>query len=300
MIPLAAGATTGELVSSILLLVVTFVVAGIVNRLMERHGGGITRLLSSKLPAADETRMRVARRLIVAAIIFVGVMAALVKLPEVGSVARGLLASAGITALIIGFAARSVLANLVSGIIVALAQPVRIGDYVTIDEWEGTIEEVRLTYSYIRAEDNSRIVIPNEQLGSKVIRNFTIMDETSAAVVEFVVPVSAALGVVRREALDVAAAFSRGRSRERQPTLAVTELAADTVRLRLMIWQESKPDADRAAAGLRFALEERLRAVALGSGAGEPADPGTPADPGASSDPGAPSDLAKDTPPPGA
>jgi small-conductance mechanosensitive channel len=290
MIPLAAGATTSELISSILLLVLTFVVAGIVNRLMERHGGGVSRLLSSKLPAADETRMRVARRLVVAAIIFVGVMAALVRLPEVGTVARGLLASAGITALIIGFAARSVLANLVSGIIVALAQPVRIGDYVTIDEWEGTVEEVRLTYSYIRADDNSRIVIPNEQLGSKVIRNFTIMDETSAAVVEFVVPLSAALDVVRREALDVAAAFSRGRSLERQPTLAVTELAADTVRLRLMIWQESKPDADRAAAGLRFALEERLKAVAR-----EP-------EAGASADLGAPADLAptKDTPPPGA
>jgi hypothetical protein len=67
-----------------------------------------------------------------------------------------------------------------------------------------------------------------------------------------------------------------------------------------MIWQESKPDADRAAAGLRFALEERLKAVALGSGAGEPADPGASADPEASADPGASADPAKDTPPPGA
>jgi len=305
MVPLATSATTSDVVISILLLVLTFVVAGLVNRLMERHGGGVSRLLSSKLPAADETRLRVARRLVVAAIIFVGVMAALAKLPEVGSVARGLLASAGITALIVGFAARSVLANLVSGIIVALAQPVRIGDYVTIDEWEGTIEEVRLTYSYIRAADNSRIVIPNEQLGSKVIRNFTIMDETSAAVVEFVVPVSAALDVVRREALDVAAAFSRGRSLERQPTLAVTELAADTVRLRLMIWQESKSDADRAAAGLRFALEERLKAVARGPQADEPdatADPDATAGLGASASLGASAGLApaKDTPPPDA
>ena len=41
----------------------------------------------------------------------------------------------------------------------------------------------------------------------------------------------------------------------------MTELAADTVRLRLTVWQESKPDADRAAAGLRFALDERLKAA---------------------------------------
>jgi small-conductance mechanosensitive channel len=289
-IPAAVSATTGDLVRCVLILIATFVLAWLVDRLMERHGGGLSRVLSSKLPAADETRMRVARRLIVAAIVFVGVMFALTKLPEVGSLARGLLASAGVTALVVGFAARSVLANLVSGIIVALAQPVRIGDYVAIDQWEGTIEEVRLTYSYIRADDNSRIVIPNEQLASKVVRNFTIVDEASAAVVEFVVPSAAALGDVRREALDVAEAFSRGRSLERQPTLSVTELAADTVRLRLTVWQESKPDADRAAAGLRFALDERLKTAGLRALTGPEASSAGGASAGHA--------AAKDTPPP--
>jgi hypothetical protein len=52
----------------------------------------------------------------------------------------------------------------------------------------------------------------------------------------------------------------------------VTELAADTVRLRLTVWQDAKPDADRAAAGLRFALEERLKAAGLAPG-GDPPPP---------------------------
>jgi small-conductance mechanosensitive channel len=276
VLPLSAGATTADVISCVISLVATFVVAWLVNLLMERHGGGVTRLLSKKLPVADETRMRMARRLIVAAIVFVGVAYALTKLPEVRTVARGLLASAGITAVIVGFAARSVLANVVSGIIVALAQPVRIGDYVAIDEWQGTVEEVRLTYTYIVADDNSRVVIPNEQLGSKVIRNFTIVDETSAAAVEFVVPAAAPLGDVRREALVVAAAFSRGRSPDRQPALAVTELGADAVHLRLTVWQESKRDADRAAAGLRFALDERFRAAGLDAGADKQGGEGPP------------------------
>jgi small-conductance mechanosensitive channel len=267
---LAVSATTSGAITAAVILLLTVVVAEVVDRFMRRHGGGLSRAISRKLPAADETRLRMARRLVVAAIVIVGVTAALVKLPGVSTFARGLLASAGITAVIVGFAARSVLANFVSGVLVALAQPVRIGDYVAIDEWQGTVEEVRLTYSYIRGDDNSRIVIPNEQLGSKVIHNFTIVDEASAAAVDFVVPAAAALADVRRAALAAAAAFSRGRSPERHPTLAVTELAADTVRLRLTVWQESKPDADRAAAGLRFALEERLKAAGLGPGAGAP------------------------------
>jgi small-conductance mechanosensitive channel len=273
VIPIAAGATTSEVITAAVYLVLTFVVAAVVDRLLQDHGGGVTRAISRKLPAADETRLRMARRLVVAAIIFLGVMWALTRLPEVRTLARGLLASAGITALVVGFAARSVLANVVSGVIVALAQPVRIGDYVAIDEWEGTVEEVRLTYSYIRADDNSRIVIPNEQLASKVVRNYTLADEVSGAVVEFVVPASTPLADVRREALEVAAGFSRGRSPDRQPALAVSELSADAVHLRLVIWQESKHDADRAAAGLRFALDERLKAAGLTPGGAPPAAP---------------------------
>ncbi len=260
--PAPVAASISQIAHSLAYLAITIAVAVVVDRLLRDHGGGVSRAISRTLPVADETRLRVARRLVVAVIVFVGVMAALVVLPEVGTLARGLLASAGITALIVGFAARSVLANLVSGIIVALAQPVRIGDHVAIDDLEGVVEEVRLTYSYIRAADDSRIVIPNEQLASKVIRNFTIVDEASAAAVDFVVPAAAALADVRREALDAAAAFSRGRSPDRQPSLAVTELGADAVKLRLTVWQETKADADRAAAGLRFALQERLAALA--------------------------------------
>ena len=82
---LAAAATTGEVVRALVYLVVTFVVAAIVNRILQDHGGGLTQAISRKLPAADETRLRMARRLIVAAILFVGIMWALTKLPEVQS-----------------------------------------------------------------------------------------------------------------------------------------------------------------------------------------------------------------------
>jgi len=285
MFPLATATTTADIVRAIVYLVITLIVAEVVNRLLADHGGGISRVLTRKLPAADETRLRMARRLVVAAIVFVGVMFALLELPGVNSVARGLLASAGITALIVGFAARSVLANLVSGIIVALAQPVRIGDRVAVGEWQGTVEEVRLTYSYIRADDNSRIVIPNEQLGSTVIRNFTIVDEASAAAVEFAVPAAASLVDVRRVALAAAAPFSRGRSPERKPSLTVLDLAADTVRLRLTVWQEDKAAADQAAAELRFALDQELKAAGLVAGpAGAASAPAQTEPPGGQGD----------------
>ena len=61
---------------------------------------------------------------------------------------------------------------------IALAQPVRIGDYVTIDAASGavsgTVEEVGLSYTYIRAGDNRRVIIPNEEFVSNVVQGCSI------------------------------------------------------------------------------------------------------------------------------
>jgi len=47
---------------------------------------------------------------------------------------------------------------------------------VTFEGQSGVVEDVRLTYTYIRGGDNRRIIVPNERLASSTIENFTIMD----------------------------------------------------------------------------------------------------------------------------
>ena len=66
--------------------------------------------------------------------------------------------------LVVGFAARATLANAVAGILLAITQPIRIGDLVTFEEQTGEVEDVRLTYTYLRLDDGSRLVVPNERL----------------------------------------------------------------------------------------------------------------------------------------
>src|SRR5947207_9810071 len=90
------------------------------------------RLARRQLPPEAVTRYRVLRRALVAGIVFVGVLSALLVIPQVRAVAAGILASSAILGLIIGFAARSTLANFVAGILIALAQPVRLGDWVEV------------------------------------------------------------------------------------------------------------------------------------------------------------------------
>src|SRR3954469_12391244 len=77
------------------------------------------------------TRLRFVRRLVYALIILIGVAIAVASFPGVQTVPRRLLASSAIAAAVIGFAARQVLANFVAGIMLAVSQPIRVGDWVT-------------------------------------------------------------------------------------------------------------------------------------------------------------------------
>ena len=70
--------------------------------------------------------------------------------------------------LVVGFAARQTLANGIAGILLAITQPIRIGDLVTFEDETGEVEDVQLTYTYIRLDDGGRLIVPNERLASEL------------------------------------------------------------------------------------------------------------------------------------
>ncbi|SHI88926.1 Small-conductance mechanosensitive channel [Palleronia salina] len=91
----------------------------------------------------------------------------------VRSFGLSLFASAGAAGLVLGFAARPVLANLIAGIQIALTQPIRLNDVVIVEgEW-GWIEEIRATYVVIRIWDLRRMVVPLAHFIEKPFQNWT-------------------------------------------------------------------------------------------------------------------------------
>src|SRR5919106_464564 len=124
------------------------------------------RLASRELPPEAVTRYRVLRRSIVAAIVAVGLLSALLAIPQVRAVAGAVLGSAAVLGLIVGLAAQSTLGNFVAGVVIAFTQPLRIGDRVEVDGAAGVVEEIGLIYTFIRLDDRSRLVIPNTKLAS--------------------------------------------------------------------------------------------------------------------------------------
>jgi small conductance mechanosensitive channel len=132
------------------------------------------RIARRELTPALATRYRVARRTLLVAIVFVGVLSALLVIPQVRAVAGGILASSAVIGLVIGLAAQRTLGNFIAGLLIAFTQPIRLGDEIEVADASGTVEEIGLTYTWLRAHDDDRIVIPNEKLASETIRNKTI------------------------------------------------------------------------------------------------------------------------------
>ena len=207
------------------------------------------------LPPEAVTRYRVLRRTITVTILFVGLFSALLVIPQVRAVAGGLLASSAVLGVIIGFASQRTLGNFVAGILIALSQPVRLGDRVLYDGTEGVIEEIGLTYTFIRTKDNSRLVVPNEKLASDAIRNLSIRSRETFGEITVQLPLSADVG----EAVDGLRKELADLDRSTVELTALDERATVTIRA-------PAHDADQAQeleGELRLRAHRCLRALAV-------------------------------------
>src|SRR5438105_10361172 len=169
--------------------VVLFVTAAIA-RLLD------SRIARRELDPAQRTRYRVLRRSVSTAVVCVGVLSALLVIPQVRAAAGGLLASSAVVGIVVGFASQRTLGNFVAGLLIAFTQPVRLGDAVVIEDTAGIVEEIGLIYTFVRTGDGDRLVIPNEKLASDTIRNSTIRSREKVAEISLQVPLGQDVGAI--------------------------------------------------------------------------------------------------------
>jgi small-conductance mechanosensitive channel len=234
-----------ELWQRLLVIGVVLALTLLVTRLIDR------RLLGANPSPQTLTRYRVLRRAVSATIITIGLLSALLVIPQIRAVAGGLLASSAVLGLILGFASQRTLGNFVAGLMIAMTQPLRLGDWIEVAGVGGVVEEIGLMYTFIRTEDNARLVIPNEKLASDTIRNSTIRSAAKFAEVTVQVPPTADL----RSLVNDLEAEAPG---ERDEVFVSSLEGSPTVTLR--VWTESEPAAERLQHELRLRVHDRLRA----------------------------------------
>lgn len=218
-----------------------FVLAVVVAKVVDR------RLARRPLAPEAVTRYRVLRRSLTTGIGVLGLLSALLVIPQIRAVAGGVLASGAVIGVVVGFASQRTLGNFVAGLLIAFTQPLRLGDRVEVAGTTGIVEEIGLTYTFIRSEDGSRLVIPNEKLASDTIRNATIRSPEKIAEVVVQVPLTTDLSSVVEQLRGLADEVVV-RSLEGTATVVLRAGAAD------------ERAAERVASDLRLRAHDRLRA----------------------------------------
>jgi small-conductance mechanosensitive channel len=247
---------TQEWVNAGVVLLIAFVIAHLVDRQIAKRGTRMGELVTrGELSPATQTRMRLIRRLVYALILVIGAAIAAAQIPAVQSIATGLLASSAVLGLVVGFAARQTLANAIAGILLAITQPIRIGDLVTFEEETGQVEDVKLTYTYIRLDDGRRLIVPNERLAQSSIVNHTILDPRVQVEVSVWLPPDADLD----KAMELIA------SEDDDINVTVAETDKEGVRLSATTWASGPAERGRTAAELRSRWLRLLREHALSS-----------------------------------
>lgn len=256
--------------SSVVTVVVAFLVAFLVDRAFlgrERRAAASSRGLS---PAA-ETRLRVLRRFLVVSIVILGALLAASKFLYVQRFLIGLLASSTVIGLVVGYAARQTLANVVGGVWLLLTQTVRVGDQIAYRSEPGasaselgTVEDLRLTYTLIACSDGSRMIVPNERLSAATVVNHTLMDPGGVAKIAVWVPPTGDHGEMVRRLGAVAADVGGARSPERETNVAVGEIATDGVRLDVTVKISDARLAPETESELRIRCLEALDGLNAG------------------------------------
>lgn len=220
--------------------------AGLVDRAFARRGRALAAaIVRGDLTPVADTRLRFLRRAVNATIVLLGLAVALSQFTALDRLATSVLASGAIAAAVIGFAARQTLANAVAGVLLAITQPLRVGDHVTFEGESGVVEDLRLAYTYLRSGDEYRIVIPNERLAAGVLRNDTIVTPAVSARASLWIPPWA----------DTDAAVAALTQAVADAKVEVTEVLPDGVRLTIAVAVPTP--------GARAAREAELRAEGL-------------------------------------
>ncbi|HEX2466731.1 MAG TPA: mechanosensitive ion channel domain-containing protein [Solirubrobacterales bacterium] len=188
----------GEWIAAGITLLVTFGLAYVVDRLVIGRATRVaSRVSDTTISRAAQTRLRMIRRLIFVTIIVIGVGIALSQVDHLNKLANAVLASGVVLGLVLGFAAQKVLANPLAGIMLAITQPIRIGDKVTIEDETGRVDDLTLSHTFINTGDGRLVIVPNERVATNVIVNRSTGDLSAPPIVSVWVPTDADLEAAR-------------------------------------------------------------------------------------------------------
>ncbi|MCE8429493.1 MAG: mechanosensitive ion channel family protein [Candidatus Methanoperedens sp.] len=182
-----------------------------------------------------KTTYQFIERVVIATIFLVGVTSiTFTAFPETRGFVASIFVAAGFASIVIGLAAQSTLSNLISGALIAFAQPFRIGDTVMFRKEFCSVEDIKLTYTTLRAWDNRRLMIPNSIFQNEVVTNYTKIDPTKLVPIQVQISYESNLEKASEIMIGIAKNHPYFLPAGDLPKVHLMEFAASGVNLRLL------------------------------------------------------------------
>jgi len=198
------------------------------------------------------TQIRVLVRVLDTMIILITLGFALMTFGAVRQYGVSLFASAGVAGIVAGLAARPVLSNLFAGVQLAVTQPIRIEDAVTVENEYGWVEEITSTYVVIRLWDLRRLIVPLTYFIEKPFYNWTRHAANYIGSVLLYLDYGAPVDRIRQKAAELVAQSKLASGKV--TSVQVTNTRPDSIEVRILISADTAANASNLCAELREAL----------------------------------------------
>jgi small-conductance mechanosensitive channel len=225
------------------------------RRVAGRHDIGVEDNLTAR---RIHTQINILRRVSLVGVFLLTLGTSLMIFPAVRSFGVSLFASAGVAGLVLGFAARPILTNLIAGMQIALTQPIRIDDVLIVEgEW-GWVEEITTTYVVIRIWDQRRLIVPLSHFIEKPFENWTRESAAILGVVLWHLDYRAPIAEMRKKLEELL--YANKLWDGKVANLQVVDSGVSTITVRALMSARTSPTAWDLRCEIREQMLEWLRA----------------------------------------
>ena len=186
------------------------------------------------------------------------VFAVIVAMGAVGINLSALAIFSGAAGVGIGFGLQKIVANFISGIILLVDKSVKPGDLVTIGDNSGRISAMKTRYISVAAGDGREFLIPNEDLVTQKVTNWTYTDKNTLVKVNFATNYDADPRLVCRVAIEIAAGAARA-LKNKPPNCILTEFAEAGMKFSLTFWIADPDGMDNVKSEVMLSLWDAFK-----------------------------------------
>ncbi len=184
-------------------------------------------------------------------------------LKAIGMSLSSLAIFAGVLGIGIGFGLRNITENFISGLIILVERPIKVGDFIDIDgAVEGQVQNIRARSTTVVTRDNISIIIPNSEFVGKQVTNWSHGDHRVRLNVQVGVAYGSDTDLVRRTLLEVASRHGKVLKKP-SPEVHLRNFGASSLDFVLLVWIDDQFPRFRIQSDLHFAIDKAFRRVGV-------------------------------------